>query len=333
MTTEGRYTVANLGNLILDAADNSWGFEANKNIADEQNNPSFIFTVIVEDGDGDKSELIHTVTITNNQSPTGESFSIPDIDDGTTPIQFVGLDEKYDIDGNSTGSDGDYISDAETPTEDLSIKVESLPEHGRLFSIDSNGKPTLITEDMLGQSFDQDSLVYEADASVPRGYIIGDTRTDNETSLSNWGVEPLNSLDPTVGEGTGSIPLQLEDGKTASIDLRAVTVDDKGNETPAYFAIPENGDDKGGGLGIVSSDPGKKDIDNPSEKIVATFNNIAVFSITLTLDGLGKYYIWDKGFDPDNGGHPNHQKERVEISVKGADGNIIPKSSLDCMGR
>ncbi len=266
-----------------------------------QSPESFTYTVSDGRGGSDTATVFLAVT-SGNDAPNSQSFTVIDIgNDGTEAIKFVGVSQKYDVHGKpySDGS-GNYISDPEG--QEMEIQLLSIPEHGKLIWNSPDG-PLVVTEDMLQlgtnpTNFAIDSLSYEADPTVPRGTIIGDTGSSQKTEFDSWGIAGSNQIVGTV---------QIAEDQYIRLDAI-------GGE----FDIPDlqSDGDQGGGLGIKSStDADDADIDTKDEKIKVTFVNVVARSVTVTLDGLKGYFNWsDEG----------HQRERVELVVYGrdSDGNI-----------
>ena len=252
------------------------------------------FTYTISDGNGGTDTATVYLTVeAGNDDPVSQSFTQFDSNnDGAETIQFVGAD-------NGQGGTIDYISDSEG--QDMNIRLLSLPEHGKLIWNSPDG-PRVVTEDMLQSgnppNFAKDSLSYEADPTAPRGAIIGDTGSLQETEFANWGI---NGANQTVGE------IQIAAGQSIKLDAIGGTFD---------ISTPITDSDRGGGLGIDSTDDEDADIDTKSEKIKVTFVGVAARNVTITLDGLKGYFDWSDGAK---------QLERVELVVYGrdSDGNII----------
>ena len=259
------------------------------------------FSYTITDADGDVSTANVVITINgSNELPQSEDF-IVNSNSSVTAINFA-------TDTDHSGSNdiiGAEISDAETPTAQMSVYLVTLPPKGKLY-FDDNGTRTEVTPDMLQgggspRTFAVNELEYEVNPNTPHGFSLGESQTNVEGSLDNWGVAVAGSDDTRE--------YSLSNGGT-------ITIQGHGGDSNLAMSAPD-GNHIGGGLGIADGQ-----INSTDESIDLIINDDAAKTnkIVLTVDGLGGNYVQK---DADNPTEMESNDARVQLKVFDTDGNLL----------
>ncbi len=260
---------------------------------------ALVFTLVDGDGDGASGTLTLNV-VPDFHPPVASNLLLSNVDSG-----FI---ENINFDNHITDSDDPALAG-------VKLIVESLPESGWLYGVNSQGDKLLITENMLQggsdeQVFLKSSLSYQADPLLPRISVAGDTAVNQETDFELWGID---------GAGKNHGQIDINTGQYIALDVL-------GGGT--FGIVNPNSSHRGGGLGVISGSPGERgysaDVNARDEKIQATFVGIVVKAVAFTLDGLGGFFRWKDGSGNDIEG-----TERVELVISDSAGNAILPSQLN----